>query len=125
MGLTWRDAVSACVIVVMLVAYTAYLGGTSLVLISSTWAISAVVLVLAIGSAVIGSGDLYTRPQPRLGAVFRRIATGLGTIAVIAGLTGLITGSAHALEILIVVTIAWLGTAIFWHVLTIGSDREP
>ena len=124
MGLTWRDAVSSCVMVVILVAYTAYLGGTSLVLISSTWATSAVVLVLGIGCAVIGGGDLYTRPQPRLGEVFRRIATGFGTIAVIAGLTGLVTGSAHALEILIVVTLAWFGTAIFWHVLTIGSERE-
>ena len=124
MGLTWRDAVSSCVMVVILIAYTAYLQGTSLPLISSTWAISAVILVLGIGCAVIGGGDLYTTPQPRLGAVFRRIATGLGTIAVIAGLIGLVTGSAHALEILIVVTIAWLGTAIFWHVLTIGSDRE-
>ena len=124
MGLTWRDAVSASVLVVILIAYTAYLQGTSLLLISSTWATSAVVLVLAIGCAVIGGSDLYTRPQPFLGAVFRRIATGLGTIAVIAGLTGLVTGSAHALEILIVVTIAWLATAIFWHVLTIGSDRE-
>ena len=124
MGLTWRDAVSSCVMVVILIAYTAYLEGTSLVLISSTWAISAVVLVLGIGCAVIGGGDLYTRDQPRLGKVFRRIATGFGTIAVIAGLIGLVTGSAHALEILIVVTIAWLGTAIFWHVLTIGSDRE-
>ncbi len=124
MGLTWRDAVSSCVLVVIVIAYTAHLEGTSLLLISSTWAISAVVLVLGIGCAVIGGGDLYTRSQPRLGAVFRRIATGLGTIAVIAGLTGLVTGSAHALEILIVVTMAWLGTAIFWHVLTIGSDRE-
>ena len=124
MGLTWRDAVSTCVIVVILIAYTAYLSGTSLVLISSTWATSAVVLVLGIGCAVIGGGDLYTRPQPLLGAVFRRIATVFGTIAVIAGLIGLVTGSAHALEILIVVTLAWLGTAIFWHVLTIGSDRE-
>ncbi len=124
MGLTWRDAVSSCVMVVILVAYTAYLEGTSLVLISSTWAISAVVLVLGIGCAVIGGGDLYTRHQPRLGEVFRRIATAFGTIAVIAGLIGLVTGSAHALEILIVVTIAWLGTAIFWHVLTIGSERE-
>ena len=124
MGLTWRDAVSSSVLVVILIAYTAYLQGTSLLLISSTWATSAVVLVLGIGCAVIGGSDLYTRPQPRLGEVFRRIATGLGTIAVIAGLTGLVTGSAHALEILIVVTIAWLATAIFWHVLTIGSDRE-
>jgi hypothetical protein len=82
-----------------------------------------VVLLLGIGCAVIGGGDLYTRPQPRLGEVFRRIATGFGAIAVIAGLTGLITGSAHALEVLVMVVIAWLGTAIFWHVLTIGSDQ--
>ncbi|MGZ4434946.1 MAG: hypothetical protein ACXVW7_15145 [Trebonia sp.] len=123
MGLTWRDAVSSGVIAGIIIAYAAYLGGTSLVLISSTWATSAVVLVLGIGCAVIGGGDLYTRRQPPLGEVFRRIATGFGTIAVIAGLIGLITGSAHALEILVVVTIAWLGTAIFWHVLTIGSEQ--
>jgi hypothetical protein len=123
MGLTWRDAVSFSAIVVVVTAYTAYLGGTSLPLISSAWATSAVVLLLGIGCAVIGGGDLYTRPQPRLGEVFRRIATGFGAIAVIAGLTGLITGSAHALEVLVMVVIAWLGTAIFWHVLTIGSDQ--
>jgi hypothetical protein len=123
MGLTWRDAVSACTITVILIAYVAYLEGTSLLLISSTWAASAVILVLGIGGAVLGGGDLYTRPQPRLGEIFRRIATGFGAIAVIAGLTGLIAGSAHALEILVVVTIAWLGTAPFWHVLTIGSEQ--
>ena len=47
----------------------------------------------------------------------------LGTIAVIAGVVGLITGSAHALEILVVVTIALLGTATLWHVFTIGSEQ--
>ena len=36
---------------------------------------------------------------------------------------GLIAGSAHALEILVVATIACLGTATFWHVLTIGSEE--
>jgi len=123
MGLTWRDAVSSGGVLVIVITYAAYLGGSSLLLISSAWATSAVVLVLGIGCAVLGGGDLYTRPQPRLGDVFRRIATGLGTIAVIAGLTGLITGSAHALEILVVVTVPWLGTATFWHVLTIGSER--
>ena len=83
MGLTWRDAVSSCAIVVIVITYAVYLGGTSLLLISSAWATSAVVLVLGIGCAVVASGDLYTRPQPRLGEVFRGIATGLGTIAVI------------------------------------------
>ena len=123
MGLTWRDAVSSFAILVIVVAYAAYLGGTTLLLISSTWAMSAVVLVLGIGCAVVAASDLYTRPQPRLGEVFRRITTVLGTIAVIAGLIGLITASAHALEILVVVTITLLGTATFWHVLTIGSER--
>ena len=123
MGLTWRDAVSSFAILVIVIAYAAYLGGTTLLLISSTWAMSAVVLVLGIGCAVVAASDLYTRPQPRLGEVFRRITTVLGTIAVIAGLIGLITGSAHALEILVVVTITLLGTATFWHVLTIGSER--
>jgi hypothetical protein len=121
-GLTWRDAVSSLAILVIVIAYAAYLGGTTLLLISSTWATSAVVLVLGIGCAVVAAGDLYTRPQPRLGEVFRRITTVLGTIAVIAGLIGLVTGSAHALEILVVVTITLLGTATFWHVLTIGSE---
>jgi hypothetical protein len=123
MGLTWRDAVSSFAILVIIVAYAAYLGGTTLLLISSTWATSAVVLVLGIGCAVVAASDLYTRPQPRSGEVFRRITTVLGTIAVIAGLIGLVTGSAHALEILVVVTITLLGTATFWHVLTIGSER--
>ncbi|MDX6394329.1 MAG: hypothetical protein QOJ73_5392 [Streptosporangiaceae bacterium] len=123
MGLTWRDAVSSLTILVIVIAYAAYLGGTTLLLISSTWATSAVVLVLGIGCAVVAASDLYTRPQPRSGEVFRRITTVLGTIAVIAGLIGLITGSAHALEILVVVTITLLGTATFWHVLTIGSEQ--
>jgi hypothetical protein len=120
-GLTWRDAVSSLAILVIVIAYAAYVGGTSLLLISSAWATSAVVLALGLGSAVIVARDLYTRPQPHPGGIFRRITTALGTIAIIAGLTGLVTGSAHALEILVVVTIACLGTATFWHVLSIGS----
>jgi hypothetical protein len=123
-GLTWRDAVSSLAILVIVIAYSVYLGGAGLLLISSAWAMSAVVLALGIGSAVIVASDLYTRPQPLLGEVFRRIISALGTIAIIAGLAGLVTSSAHALEILVVVTIACLGTATFWHVLTIGSEED-
>lgn len=123
LGLTWRDAVSSLIILVVIFAYAAYLQGTSLLLISSSWATTAVVLVLGTGCAVSAAGDLYTRPQPRSGEVFRRIATVIGTIALITGVIGLITGSAHALEILVVATIALWGTATFWHVLTIGSEQ--
>ena len=123
MGLTWRDAVSSLAILVIVIAYIAFLGGASLLLISSAWATCAVVLVIGLGSAVVAASDLYTRPQPRSGELFRRIVTVLGTIAVIAGVIGLIADSAHALEILVVVTITMLGTATFWHVLTIGSEQ--
>ena len=125
MGLTWRDALSAGAIGLIAIAYAADLSGTSLLLVSSTWATSALVLVLGAGVAVIAAEDLYTKPQPRSGQVCRWITTVLGTIALLAGATGLIIGSAHALEILVVTTIALLATATCYHVLTIGLENEP
>lgn len=110
-------------LVVVVAAYVAYLGGTSLVLLSSASAASAVVLACGIGCTVLAARDLYTTVQPRAGVVFRRLVTVLGTLAVLAGLAGMVTSSQHALEILVVVTIALLATPPFWHVLTIGSDR--
>jgi len=122
-GTTWRDAVSAGAFVVVVIAYVAYLSGSSLVLLSSASAASAVVLVCGIGCTVMAAGHLYRTAQPRAAVVFRRIVTVLGTLAVLAGLAGMVTGSGHALEILVVLTIALLATPPFWHVLTIGSDR--
>ena len=123
MGTTWRDAVSAGAFVVVVIVYVVYLGGTSLVLLSSASAASAVVLVCGLGCTVLAAGDLYRIAQPRSGVVFRRIVTTLGTLAVLVGLGGMVTSSPHALEILVVLTIALLATPPFWHVLTIGSDR--
>jgi hypothetical protein len=122
-GPTWRDAVSGGAFVVVIVAYVAYLGGTSLVLLSSASAASAVVLLCGIGCTVLVARDLYQAAQPRAGVVFRRIVTGLGTLAVLTGLAGMVTSSQHALEILVVLTIALLAAPPFWHVLTIGSDQ--
>ena len=114
---------SAGAFVVVVVAYVAYLSGSSLVLLSSASAASALVLVCGIGCTVLAAGDLYRTAQPRMAVVFRRIVTALGTLAVLAGLAGMVTSSEHALEILVVLTIALLATPPFWHVLTIGSDR--
>ena len=124
MGTTWRDAVSGGVFVLVVIAYLAYLNGTSLVLLSSASAASTVVLVCGIGCTVLAAGHLYRTAQPRAGVVFRRIITGLGTLAVLVGLAGMVTSSPHALEILVVLTIALLAAPPFWHVLTIGSDRS-
>jgi hypothetical protein len=121
-GLTWRDALSSVLMLVIILAYAAYLDGVSLLLISSTWAATAVELVLGIGCAVIAAGDLYTKPQPRPADIFRGVATVIGAIALSAGVIGMITASAHALAVLVVTTIAVWATATCWHVLTIGSE---
>jgi hypothetical protein len=122
MGLTWRDLVSSVTVLVMIVTYTMFEYGTGLPLVSSAWAANAVELVLGCICAVSAAVDLHTRPQPLPGEIFRRVTTVLGAIALLAGLTGLIANSRHALEILVVVTtFLWL-TATIWHVLTIGSQ---
>ncbi len=54
--------------------------------------------------------------------IYRRITTVAGTIALLAGLAGVIVGSGQALEILVVSTaVLWLAGTI-WHVLSIGSE---
>ena len=120
-GLTWRDLVSSATIAVMVLAYTAFIFGTRLLLLSSAWAASAVELVLGILCAVFAAGDLHTRPQPWHGVIFRKITTVLGSIALLAGLSGLIVNSGQAVEVLVVATaFLWL-TATIWHVLNLGS----
>jgi len=122
MGLTWRDLVSSVTVVLMILAYTWFMYGMGSLLLSSAWAASAVELVLGSVCAVSAAGDLHTRPQPLQGVIFRKVTTVLGTIALLAGLAGLIADSVKALEILVVFTIfLWL-TATIWHVLTIGSE---
>jgi hypothetical protein len=121
MGLTWRDLVSSAAVLAMILAYVFFDYGTRMLLLSSAWAASAVELVLAAICAVSAAADLHTRPQPRQGVIFRRVTTVLGTIALLAGLAGLIADNGHAVEILVVATgFLWL-TATIWHVLSIGS----
>src|SRR5215469_1545517 len=105
----------------MVLAYATFAYGTRLPLLSSAWGASAVELVLGALCAVTAAADLHTRPQPWLGVIFRRITTVLGSIALLAGLAGLIVNSGHAVEVLVVATcFLWL-TATIWHVLGIGS----
>lgn len=122
MGLAWRDLVSSVAVLLIILAYAAFEQGTGLPLISSAWTASAVVLVLGAVCAVSAAGDLHTRPQLRLGVIFRRVTTVLGAVALVAGVTGVIADSGHALEILVVATIFLYATGTFWHVLTIGSQ---
>jgi len=122
MGLTWRDLVSSVTAVVMVLAYASFLYRTGVPLLSSAWATSAVELVLGAVCAVTVAVDLHTRQLPRQGVIFRRITTVLGTIALLAGLAGLVANSGHAVEILVVTTVfLWL-TAFIWHVVKPGPE---
>jgi hypothetical protein len=125
MSLTWRDAVSTLALVVVLVAYAAHLQGMGLWLVSSTWATSAVILVVGLigGCAVRAKDELSTRPQPLWTAVYRSIAAVLGVIALIAGGIGLISESAYALEILVMTTITLWGAATLRHVFTLPPEQ--
>jgi hypothetical protein len=123
MGLTWRDAVSGGLVFIIVVAYTGYLAGARLLLVSSTWAAGTTILILGIACAVIATGDLYTKPQPRWGVAVRRLTAGLGMLGLTLGVTCLVTDSAFALRDLLAVSMALWGTAALWHTLTMGSDR--
>ena len=124
MGLTWRDLVSAVTALVMILAYVSFALGTRFALLSTAWAASAVVLVLATICAVIAAADLHIRQQEWPGVIFRRITTVLGAIVLLAGLGGLIASNRHLVEIVVVsTTFLWL-TAFIWHVLSIGSELD-
>lgn len=123
MGLTWRDPVSSVIAVVMVMLYASLVDGATLPLLSSVWATSAAELFLGALCAVTAAADLHTRALPRHGPIFRRVTTVLGTIALLAGLAGLITNNAHAVEILVVATVFLLLTAFIWHV--VKPDPEP
>lgn len=123
MGLTWRDAVSGLAVAVLVLAYTAYLAGTRLPLVSSAWAASATILALGFGCAVCATSDLYTKPQPRWGVAVRRITSGIGMLAVVFGLTGIVADSAFALRNLVMLIIIFWTTAALWHTFTIGADE--
>lgn len=122
MGLTWRDLVSSTALIAIILTFTTYKLDPTAPLISSAATASIVALLLAACCAVAAAFDLHTSLLSRLGVIYRRITTVTGTIALLAGIAGVLAGSGQALEILVVSTaVLWL-TATIWHVLGIGAD---
>jgi len=122
MGLTWRDLVSGLLLLAIIVIYAGFQLGADPALLSSASACSAVTLALGACCAMLAAADLHLRVQPRPGVIFRRVTTVLGSVALVAGLAGLLTDSGHALEVLVVMTVLLWAVATFWHVLSIGAD---
>jgi hypothetical protein len=123
MGLTWRDLVSSAALIALILTFTAYKLDPTAPLVSSAATASIVALLPAACCAVAAAFDLHTRPQSRLGVIYRRITTVAGTIALLAGLAGVLASSGQALEILVVATVVLWLTGTFWHVLSIGADQ--
>ncbi|MGN6795611.1 MAG: hypothetical protein ACTHJW_24735 [Streptosporangiaceae bacterium] len=122
MGLTWRDLVSSAALLAIIFTFIAYKVVPGAPLVSSASAASLVALVLGACCAVAAAFDLHTTKQSKLGVIYRRITTVCGTIALCAGLVGVLGSSGQALEILVVFTaVLWL-TGTIWHVLSIGSE---
>ncbi len=111
MRLTGKDAVTTVFTGVIIAVYVGFLRGADLPLISSVRGTTAVILVLGMvgGCALSGVGDVYSGPQSLLTRIFIAVASTIGSVAFLAGLVGLITGSELALGVLFIATIAlWL-----------------
>jgi hypothetical protein len=122
MGLTWRDVVSSVAIGLLILVFGAFEARSSLLFLSTAWAASCTGLVLAICCAVAAAIDLHTQPQPRAGVIIRKSTTVVGTIALLAGLAGVIGNSGPALEMLVMTTmVLWL-VATCWHVYGMFPD---
>jgi len=122
-GLSWRDLVSGIAAGLVVVVFGAFATGSDFPLVSSAWAASATALCLAVGCFVAAAVDLHTQPQPPAGVAIRRATTVTGTIAVLAGLAGLIGNSARALELLVMATLLLWMAATCWHIYGIGADQ--
>lgn len=117
-GLTWRDLVSSVAALTIIILYALYEFGSAPALISSASATSAIELVLCAGCALAAAADLHLRQQSLAGVIVRKVTTVLGTVALGAGLLGLILDNGHALEVLVVFTVLLQATGTLWHVLT-------
>lgn len=117
MRLTWKDAVSTVFMAAIAVIYVAFLNSTTAWLISSARGTAAAVLVLGAvgGCAMSAAAEQY---QDRRARTYTSFAGVLGAIALVAGVTALITASTTALAILVVATLAlWLAATVR-HALT-------
>jgi hypothetical protein len=126
MRLTGKDAVTTLSTVAIIAVYVAYLRGMDLPLIVGVRGTAAAILVLGTvgGCALSEAGDLYAGTQPLRTRIFTVLASTTGATALVAGLTGMITGSEYALAVLFAATVALWFMATLRHALT-GPCQAP
>ncbi len=115
MDLTWRDVISTLALVAILVIYAAYLGA-SLGLFSSAWATASMILLIGLGGRVISVRGDAGRPRQRYQLVLQVVATVIGVVALLAGVSALILDSAYALKLLVMSSIVVWAVSVVSHV---------
>lgn len=116
MDLTWRDAVSTLAMVVMLIIYGVYLSGGFWIM-SSTWATAAVLLIVGLGGRMVSVHKTMDPPSEELLRRLLAIAAAVfGIIALLAGLSAVVVGSAYALKIFIMASIVVWAVVVISHV---------
>jgi hypothetical protein len=115
MDLTWRDAVSSLAMAIMVIIYGVYVAG-GFWLISSTWATAAVLLIIGLAGRVISVGGNATPSTELFHRALRVTAAAFVVVALFAGLTALILGSAYALGIFIMSSIVVQGATVLSHI---------
>lgn len=118
MRVTWKDAAATLVMGAVIAVCIGFANGTGTWLIASARGATAVVLALGLVGCVLGARDLYQAAEQESAWVFRAIVTPLGVAALIAAVTGLITGSTYALAVLVTATIMLWLVATIRHLFT-------
>lgn len=124
MRLTRKDALTTLFTAATLAVYVAYQRGLDLPVIAGVRGTTAAVLVLGTvgGCALSEAGDLYAKERSPLTRIFTVVASAIGITALVAGVAGLITGSASALAVLVTATVTLWFLATLRH--TISRPRQ-
>lgn len=124
MRLTGKDAATTLFTAAIVAVYAAYLRGADLPLVSGVRGTTAVVLILGAvgGCALSEAGDLYAGRRSGPTRIYTMMATAIGVTALVAAVTGLITGSSSALATLFAATVMLWFIATLRH--AIGRPRQ-
>jgi len=124
MRLSWRDALATLLVAVALAVYAAWALGVRLPGFMTGGAVAATVLALGImasASAVVpGFAELLHGSR-----LYLVMTSGLGLIALVAGMLALIAGEGAALTALVLATVAMWAMATARHTVLAGPHERP
>ena len=127
MRLTWKDAVATLFTALIVACYFAYALHAGWPLLGSVRGTAGVLMVFGVfgGCALGTAGERYDKTLRPAARMLVAIATGLGVIALGAGIYALVTASEIALAILFAASVALWLTATVRHAFTAPAPPAP